>query len=70
MVDDDLKMFLGFGKESSYKVYPSTSINSLETIKFIKIFIKYLIYKLLRYFYSLLPHKIKMKIKMILKKYK
>lgn len=62
-VDDDLKMFLGFGKKSDYSVYPKTSINSLQFNKVTKIFLNHLIYKFLKNSIDFLPKKIKILLK-------
>jgi len=66
-VDSDLKMFLGFGKKSNYEVHPKTSINSLPLNKVTRILLKYITYRFLRNLKLLLPKKIKIILKNILK---
>ena len=66
-VDDNLKMFFGFGKKSDYGVFPKTSINSLSFNKVTKLFFKYLAYKFLNNLKIILPKKIKTFIKKFLK---
>ena len=59
-VNDDIKMFFGFGHRSNYEVYPKTSINSLPlTKKILKILIKYILQRFLKSCKSLIPKKIK-----------
>lgn len=59
-VNDDIKMFFGFGSRSNYEVYPKTSINSLPlTKKILKILIKYILQGFLKSCKSLIPKKIK-----------
>ena len=42
-INNDVAMFLGFGKPSNYRVHPSTSINSLPFNKnILAIFLRYL----------------------------
>ena len=69
-VDSDLKMFLGFGKKSSYEVFPKTSINNLSFNKITRIYIKYIIFKFLENLKMILPKKIKIILKKDLKKFK
>lgn len=65
-LDDNLKMFLGFGKPSNYEVFPSTSINTLQfNKKLFRIFLKYFANRVFKYLKMLLPKYIKK----ILKKY-
>ena len=63
-VNDDIKMFFGFGKRSDYEVYPKTSITSLPLTKnILKILIKYTLQRFLKSFKRLIPKKIKKIIK-------
>ena len=59
-LDDNLKMFLGFGKPSNYEVFPSTSINTLQfNKKLFRIFLKYFANRVFKYLKMLLPKYIK-----------
>ena len=59
-VNEDIKMFFGFGHRSNYKVYPKTSIYSLPLTKNILIIlIKYILQRFLKSFKHLIPKKIK-----------
>ncbi len=59
-VNDEIKMFFGFGNKSNYEVYPKTSINSLPlTPNILKILIKYILQRLLKTCKYLIPKKIK-----------
>ena len=59
-VNDELKMFLGFGKKSDYEVYPMTSLNSVPLKKIIiKVFMKYFLYRFLNKIKTFIPTKIK-----------
>lgn len=69
-VDNDLKMFLGFGKKSSYEVFPKTSINDLSFNKTTRIYLKYIFFRFLENLKIMLPKKIKTILKKYFKKFK
>jgi hypothetical protein len=59
-VNDEIKMFFGFGNKSNYEVYPKTSINSVPLTKnILKILIKYILQRFLKSCKRLFPKKIK-----------
>ena len=59
-VNDEIKMFFGFGNKSNYEVYPKTSINSVPLTKnILKILTKYILQRFLKSCKRLLPKKIK-----------
>jgi ectoine hydroxylase-related dioxygenase (phytanoyl-CoA dioxygenase family) len=67
-MNDDVGMFLGFGKPSNYKVHPSTSINSLPLSKnILAIFLRYFVYRFMRKVYDLCPYTFKSYIKKIIR---
>lgn len=67
-VNDDLQMFLGFGKPSNYEVFPNTSINSLPLNKtLLQIFATYFAARFVRNVYNLCPEYVKGVIKKIIR---
>lgn len=67
-VNDDIKMFFGFGKNSNYEIYPKTSINSLPIrTNILKILMQFILHRFLKSCKRLIPKRIKKILKYFLK---
>jgi hypothetical protein len=68
-LSDDIKMFLGFGKPSNYKSFPTTSLNTLPLDKNItRLLFRYISIRTIRKIYNSLPKKVRNTIRLFIEK--
>ena len=71
VMNNEIAMFLGFGKLSNYDAYPTTSLNTLPFSKNVfNIFSKYIMYRIMLRIFQFLPKSLKTFIKKLYKKIK
>lgn len=68
-VNDQVAMFLGFGKPANYEAFPQTSLMALPINK-LNIFdiLKYIPYRFMRFLFDICPNYLKQKLRKILRK--